>query len=102
MTPPQDQGAPLRVTVVDALMGAGKTRTAIEKMRAIAAHAQFPDGVPAVFQRDGFVSFTPFLDEVERVKLALSEHAGVIAFDPKPVGGRKLPELNRLLSEGKN
>jgi hypothetical protein len=88
-----------RVTVVDALMGAGKTTLAVRMMDGIAASFEniFEDGAHR------FIYITPFLEEVERVKDALAQYSGQrMAFDPKPKEGRKLQHLNELIVEGRN
>ncbi|MCO5108432.1 MAG: hypothetical protein M9907_15335 [Burkholderiaceae bacterium] len=95
-----------KVTVVDALMGSGKTTLVIRKMTEIAVSFEnlFEDGAHR------FIYITPFLEEVERVKKALNEDPEIagsgagrnVVFDPVPEGGRKLSGLNRLLAEGQN
>jgi hypothetical protein len=50
-----------------------------------------------------FIYITPFLEEVDRVKVALADYSGErIAFDPKPKEGRKLHHLNEMIAEGRN
>lgn len=92
-----EQAAP-NVTVVDALMGAGKTTVAINLLDDIASSYEtiFEDGA----QR--FIYITPFLDEVERVRHELAKHKGVIAFEPLKKNGRKLDHLNEMIAEGRN
>lgn len=91
--------APLKVTVVDALMGSGKTTLALRLMRDIALSY---DTLFEYGQRR-FIYITPFLDEVSRVEDALNEFTGQrIAFTPIPEGGRKLVSLNRMILEGQN
>src|SRR5437867_2364319 len=99
------------VTVVDALMGSGKTYHAIELMRSMCVDV-------ATERRDApakrFIYITPFLDEVERIKADLPDYAWLIK-DPKRfemraadvdgitqegVGKRKLDDLNDKLSKG--
>lgn len=86
------------VTVVDALMGAGKTTLAIRMMSSICIRfEEVPEDVP-----ERFIYITPFLEEVSRVKNALLMHGGLIAVDPQPVDGRKVNHLNALIREGRN
>ncbi len=96
-TPKQAEMPP--ITVVDALMGAGKTTLAIKLMTDIA------DSVENMFE-DGahrFLYITPFLPEVARIKAALVGHAGDrIAYDPQRKDGSKLNHLNEMILEGKN
>jgi hypothetical protein len=87
-----------QVTVVDALMGSGKTTWALRMMADIAIRCEpmYEEGARR------FLYVTPFLDEVARIKEALSKHHGLIAYDPKPKEGRKLSHLNELLADGRN
>lgn len=81
-----------KVTVVDALMGAGKTTLAIEEMTQI-AHPFTDD------DDDGrrFVYITPILKEIERVQKRIPS-----VVDPAPERGRKLQGLNSLIAKGEN
>lgn len=88
-----------KVTVIDALMGSGKTTLAIRLMREIALTY---DTVFEHGQRR-FIYITPFLAEVARVEGALGAIADQpIAFSPVAEGGRKLVSLNRMLLDGQN
>ncbi len=81
------------ITVVDTIMGAGKTSFIIEYMN----RAHF-DGMFNSSKRR-FIYVTPLLDEVERVKKACPS----LRFkDPKPIHGRKYYGLQKLIDEGEN
>jgi len=76
----------MKIKVVDAMMGSGKTKAAINKMK----------------QDDGnnYVFVTPYLKEIERIK---HECDGCKKFyDPFNTGNGKLSNLHKLLTEGKN
>ena len=95
MTPTNDP----KVTVVDALMGSGKTTRAIRMMDEIATNWDnlFADGAHR------FIYLTPFKAEVKRITEALGHYGSQrIAFEPKPVKGSKLNHLNAMLLEGRN
>ena len=73
------------ITVIDCIMGAGKTSYAI----------QFINDHPEL----SFVYCTPFLDEVTRIK----EQCHSANFrDPTYSLGRKIDDFNRLLMNGEN
>jgi hypothetical protein len=81
------------VTVVDAIMGSGKTTWIIEEMRRRYIAGLFDASATR------FLYIATTLDEVERIKAACPEMGFV---DPSPEQGRKLTGLNRLLREGRN
>lgn len=82
------------VTVLDSVMGSGKTSYIIDHMRRSHARGLFNQA-----ERQSFVYVTPLLDEVERVKEAIPE----MGFrDPQPVHGKKYFHLETLLEEGAN
>jgi hypothetical protein len=84
-----------RVTIVDAIMGTGKTTWAIEEMHRRHRESLFSnDGRPA-----RFLYIAPTLDEVERIKTSCQ---ALHFIDPFPQNGRKLCHLNQLLDEGRN
>lgn len=73
-----------KITVVDAMMGSGKTSWAIQYMNE---HAGSP-----------FVFITPYLDEIERIKTCTR-----IPFrSPENHGDGKLADLKILLARGEN
>lgn len=76
------------VKVIDAVMGAGKTTFML-------------DYINEAPQEKKFIYITPFLDEVERVKKAVTNR---IFFAPTNAveGGRKLTSLKRLVEDGAN
>jgi hypothetical protein len=81
------------VTVIDAIMGAGKTSYIIEYMNRTHIEGMFhaPDR--------RFIYVTPLLDEVERVK----ESCPDLRFkDPKPIHGRKYYGLQTLIAGREN
>jgi len=74
------------ITVLDSIMGSGKTSYIIDKMNA--------DG-----GANRFLYIAPLLSEVERIKDACPS----LDFqDPKPIGGRKLNHLQQLVADGQN
>jgi len=81
------------VTIIDTIMGAGKTSYIIEYMNR--AH------VAGLFNSSDrrFIYVTPLLDEVERVKEACPD----LRFkDPKPIHGRKYYGLQALIEGREN
>lgn len=87
-----------RITVIDSIMGSGKTTYAINAMNQ--AHSQnlveHFKGLPGDRR---FLYVTPILSEVERVQGACPE----LRFrDPQPVHGRKFYHLEQLLEAGEN
>lgn len=82
-----------KITVIDTIMGAGKTSYIIEYMKQTHIEGMF-DGL----QRR-FIYVTPLLTEVERVKAACPR----LRFkDPKPIHGRKYFGLQRLIEDREN
>lgn len=74
----------MKITVVDAPCGAGKTCWAIEKMRAD--------------KENRYIFVTPFLSEIDRIK---AETKGERDFrEPENRGDRKLDDFNRLIAMG--
>lgn len=81
------------VTVIDTIMGAGKTSYIIEYM-----NRAYIDGLFNSSDRR-FIYVTPLLDEVERVKQACPD----LRFkDPKPIHGRKYYGLQKLIEGREN
>ncbi len=81
------------VTVIDTIMGAGKTSYIIEYM-----NRAYVDGLFNAPARR-FIYVTPLLDEVERVKDACPD----LGFkDPKPIHGRKFFGLQKLIDDREN
>lgn len=75
------------ITVVDAIMGSGKTQYAIQHMN---------EASPL----DSFIFITPFLSEVERIKTSVTEHCFV---EPTIYNGTsKLEDLKRLVANNRN
>ena len=57
------------VTVIDAIMGSGKTTWAFDMMNRTAVEAMFPQSDSAIsVDRPRFIYVTPFLKEIERVQ----------------------------------
>ena len=73
-----------KITVVDSIMGSGKTTWAIHE---IDSHPE-----------KSYIYCTPLLDEIERIKSACDRTFS----DPKPIDGRKLVGFNHLLEEGRD
>lgn len=86
------------ITVIDAIMGAGKTTYAIDYMNRqdTQNHADRFAGLPGDRK---FLYVTPILTEVARVQDACQP----LQFrDPAPVHGSKFYHLGRLVEEGQN
>lgn len=81
-----------KITVVDAICGAGKSSYAIQKMNE------------ASLVEENFIYITPFLDEVKRVKTEVSNRK---FYEPNPEGERryaatKLESFKKLINQGKD
>ncbi|MBI0576764.1 DEAD/DEAH box helicase family protein [Neobacillus cucumis] len=76
----------MKVTVIDAICGAGKTSYAIQLMKEAPASTKF-------------IFVTPFLDEIERIIEAVPERKFKEP-DIKHGEGRKLESLKKLLRDG--
>lgn len=75
------------ITVIDAIMGSGKTQYAIQHMN---------EASPL----DNFIFITPFLSEVERIKTSVTAHQFV---EPTIFNGTsKLEDLKRLVANNRN
>lgn len=75
------------ITVIDAIMGSGKTQYAIQHMN---------EASPL----DNFIFITPFLSEVERIKTSVTAHQFV---EPTIYNGTsKLEDLKRLVANNRN
>lgn len=72
------------ITVVDSVMGTGKTSWAIQEM----------DSNPG----ESYIFCTPFLDEIDRIKNCTQRHF----CDPQQIHGRKLEGFNYLLMGGRD
>ena len=75
------------VTVIDSLMGSGKTTWAIEHLRAN--------------PEERFIYITPLLEECTRVQQAIQTPERSV-YTPMNCGDGKLDGLNQLLQEGRN
>ncbi len=75
----------MQITVIDALMGAGKTSYAIQYINE---HPEL-----------SFIYCTPFLDEVERIKIQCYD---AHFYEPTYAIGRKIDDFNNLLMSGCN
>jgi len=81
------------VTVIDTIMGAGKTSYIIDHM-----NRSYIEGMFGGLARR-FIYVTPLLDEVERVQDACPD----LRFkDPKPIHGRKFYGLQKLIDDREN
>lgn len=75
------------ITVIDAIMGSGKTQYAIQTMN---------EASPL----ENFIFITPFLSEVERIKTSVTAHQFV---EPTIYNGTsKLEDLKRLVANNRN
>ena len=89
----------LPITVIDSIMGSGKTTYAIRYMNDTHdanVAARFTD--PASSDRK-FLYVTPILSEVERVQASC---LGLRFRDPVPLHGRKFYHLEQLIEAGEN
>lgn len=86
------------ITVIDAIMGAGKTTYAIKHMNRL--HVQnLSDHFNGLPGDRKFLYVTPLLSEVERVQHACTD----LRFrDPVPIHGSKFYHLEQLIEEGEN
>lgn len=81
-----------KVTIVDAIMGTGKTTWAINMMNNSLYNQHF-EGAPS------YLYITPFLKEARRIRKKCPE----LSFrEPEAVRGKKLEGLNELLERGEN
>jgi hypothetical protein len=76
------------VTIVDSIMGSGKTSWAIQLMNE----------TPEVQK---FIYVTPYLSEIERIKLSVTNREFVTP-DSKQGKGKKYEHFKRLIGEGKD
>lgn len=76
------------VQVIDAVMGAGKTTQMIEEIKKSDASRKF-------------IYITPFLDEIDRIKNAVTNRK-FKAPSNKVEGGKKLTSLKRLIEDGED
>jgi hypothetical protein len=81
-------GKMLNVTVIDSIMGSGKTSFAIQTMKESPTNQKF-------------IYVTPFLDEVKRVKESLPER-NFKEPETKLGQGTKLTSLKKLIANGEN
>ncbi|MEY9403234.1 hypothetical protein ABIF66_001373 [Bradyrhizobium japonicum] len=87
-----------KITVLDAIMGSGKTTWAIDHINAahIKNQSEVFDGLPGD-RRVLYVA--PFLTEVDRIRDACPD---LMFRDPQPIHGRKLFHLEKLIEGGHN
>ncbi len=87
-----------KITVLDAIMGSGKTTWAIDHLNV--SHAQnVNDRFDGKAGDRRFLFVAPFLSEVDRIRDACPE----LSFrDPQPIHGRKLFHLEKLVEDGHN
>ena len=74
-----------KITVIDSIMGSGKTSFAINKMNTD--------------KENNYIYITPYLTEVQRIKESCSERKFI---DPKNLGQGKLNSLHDLILKNKN
>jgi hypothetical protein len=87
------------ITVIDAIMGSGKTTYMTHLMNKLHTEAIGHSFADPSHQAPRFLCVTPILTEVERVKKACPD----LDFrDPKPIKGKKLNHLSELISGGAN
>lgn len=95
-----DTNAPAQppITVVDSIMGSGKTTYAIGYMNAC-HEKNLQDAFSGLPGDRRFLYVTPLLSEVERVQKACG---GLRFRDPMPIHGRKFYHLEQLIDAGEN
>jgi hypothetical protein len=87
------------ITVIDAIMGSGKTTHMTDLMNRLHTEAFAQSFADPSHEAPSFLYVTPILTEVKRVQQA----CGDLDFrDPKPVKGKKLNHLSSLIDEGAN
>jgi hypothetical protein len=87
------------ITVIDAIMGSGKTTHMTGLMNRLHTEAIGQSFADPSYEAPHFLYVTPILTEVKRVQKACGE----LDFrDPKPVKGRKLNHLSALIEQGAN
>ena len=79
------------ITVVDSIMGAGKTSYAIQMM-----NEKFGEN-----SKKKFIYVTPFIDEVKRIKKEVTNRK-FLEPDEKKGQGSKLRHLKKLIQDGEN
>lgn len=86
------------ITVIDSIMGSGKTTYAIDHMNRL-HELNLSDAFKGFRGDRKFLYVTPLLTEVERVQAACSD----LQFrDPVPIHGRKYYHLEQLIEAGEN
>lgn len=83
-----DSNMTKEVTVIDSIMGAGKTTYAIDKINAASP-------------LERFIYITPFLTEIDRV-IASVESRAFVQPTNNVAGGSKLTSLKKLIEEGRD
>ena len=73
------------VTIVDSIMGSGKTTWAIKKMKEDVDH--------------NYIYITPYLNEVQRIKENVTNRQ---FYEPQYLGSTKQDNFHKLLSEERN
>lgn len=87
------------ITVIDAIMGQGKTTYMTGRMNELHTEALAQSFADPSHEAPRFLYVTPILTEVERIKGACPD----LNFrDPKKMGGKKLNHLSDLIDEGAN
>jgi len=87
------------ITVIDAIMGSGKTTYMTKRMNELHTEALAQSFADPSHEAPRFLYVTPILTEVERIR---KECPNLDFRDPKPVGGKKLNHLFHLIEEGVN
>lgn len=88
-----------KITVLDAIMGSGKTTYVINMLNEAWMHDTAQRFLNPDHQNQKFLVVVPLLSEVDRITQACSN----LRFkNPIPVHGQKLYDLRRLITEGEN
>ena len=88
------------ITVIDSIMGSGKTSWLMAQLNAYAAdRLLLPEGDVARPPKARFLFITPNLEEVDRIQ---RECSALNFRDPQYIHGRKYFHLEKLIEEGAN
>src|SRR4051794_1621884 len=89
----------MMITVIDSIMGSGKTMSMIDLMNQLHAESLGQSFVKPEAEPIRFIYVAPLLSEVDRISEACP---GLHFRNPQPVEGRKLHHLSTLIDEGAN
>jgi hypothetical protein len=87
------------ITIIDSIMGSGKTTFMIDYINKTYADALGRSFLDLSHQAPRFLYVAPLLSEVDRIN---AQCPGLNFRDPQPIEGRKLHHLATLIDEGAN